>query len=59
MSLTALLPIPIVITNQPTSQTVPNGWTVTLSVGAAGFPLSYQWRKDGSDLAGKRGQFRL
>ncbi len=42
------------ITQQPASQTVAAGATVTFSVVAAGTaPLNYQWQKDGADLAGK------
>lgn len=41
------------ITTHPTNQTVTAGATVTLSVAASGTaPLSYQWRRDGTNLAG-------
>ncbi|MBI4661893.1 MAG: immunoglobulin domain-containing protein [Verrucomicrobia bacterium] len=52
-------PTPVVavapsITSQPQSKTVKVGGTVTLSVGATGTaPLSYQWKKNGTDLPGK------
>ncbi|HXG48038.1 MAG TPA: immunoglobulin domain-containing protein, partial [Methylomirabilota bacterium] len=43
--------IPATITNQPASQTVTNGATVTLTVGAYGSgALRYQWSKDGVNL---------
>ena len=42
-----------VITRQPLSQTVDRGSTVLLSVEAVGdAPLSYQWMKNGNNLAG-------
>lgn len=42
-----------VITTQPASQAVTEGARVTLAVAASGQgTLSYQWRKDGADLAG-------
>lgn len=41
------------ITTQPTSQTVAVGVSATFSVVATGTsPLSYQWRKDGTNIAG-------
>ena len=44
---------PPTITQQPASQTVPFGSSVTLSVAATGtLPLFYQWRQNGSILAG-------
>ena len=47
---------PPAITQQPASQTVALGATVTLSAGASGTaPLSYQWKKNGASLAGKTG----
>jgi len=46
------IPLPV-ITAQPQSQTVILGSTVTFSVAATGTaPLSYQWRKDGTDISG-------
>jgi hypothetical protein len=43
------------ITQQPSSQTVAAGTTVSLAVTAAGTtPLSYQWLKNGTPLAGAR-----
>ncbi|MBI2929054.1 MAG: immunoglobulin domain-containing protein [Verrucomicrobia bacterium] len=45
--------VPPSITTQPAGQTVNAGANVTFTVAAAGTaPLSYQWRKDGADLAG-------
>ncbi|MBL9216481.1 MAG: immunoglobulin domain-containing protein [Opitutaceae bacterium] len=44
---------PPVITTQPVSQTVTAGGGVTFSAAASGVPApTYQWRKDGVDLAG-------
>jgi len=44
---------PLVITNQPVSQTVVAGSNATFSVGAAGTPpLRYQWRLEGIALPG-------
>src|ERR1700722_2966655 len=45
--------VPPSITTQPVSQTVTVGQTATFSVVAAGTaPLSYQWQKNGSNIAG-------
>ena len=42
-----------VITTQPMSQAVATGQTASFSVVATGTkPLAYQWKKDGSDIAG-------
>jgi len=44
---------PPAITKQPTNKTVTEGATAKFSVSATGSgPLSYQWRKNGADLAG-------
>jgi hypothetical protein len=41
------------ITSHPSHQTVSTGGNATFSVGASGSgPLSYQWRKNGSNIAG-------
>ena len=41
------------ISSQPSSQTVEAGQTATFSVAATGTgSISYQWRKDGNDIAG-------
>lgn len=40
------------ITTQPSSQTICNGNTVSLSVGATGSSLTYQWRKNGMPIPG-------
>jgi PKD repeat protein len=51
------LPLPPTITSQPSSQTVAEGQTATFSVTASGSqPLSYQWEKNGSPIAGATGQ---
>lgn len=56
-TLTVLPPLaPPTITTQPASQTVFVGESVTLSVEAIGTaPLSYQWRKAGTDIPGATG----
>lgn len=47
---------PPLITMQPSSLVVSTGATAIFSVGAEGSPaLSYQWRKDGANLAGATG----
>jgi hypothetical protein len=44
---------PLVINTQPQSQVVPAGTNIQLMVSAAGLPpLSYQWRKNGSNSVG-------
>ncbi len=44
------------ITAEPLAQTITSGATATLSVTATGAPpLSYQWRRNGLDLAGTAG----
>ncbi len=41
------------ITSQPASQTVPAGQTATFGVSAGGTaPMSYQWRKNGTNITG-------
>ena len=46
-------PVAPAITTQPTSQTVTAGQTATFTVVAAGTaPLSYQWQKNGANIAG-------
>lgn len=48
-----LLPTAITINQQPQSQTAQAGSSVTFSVVATGTPpLSFQWRKDGVNIAG-------
>jgi pectate lyase/pectin methylesterase-like acyl-CoA thioesterase len=45
--------VPPAITTQPLSQTVTAGSSVTFNVAATGTPpLGYQWKKDGTDIAG-------
>ncbi|MGE0886034.1 MAG: FG-GAP-like repeat-containing protein [Blastocatellales bacterium] len=46
--------VPGIATN-PVSQTVTTGSSVTFSVTATGTALSYQWRKNGSDIQGANG----
>jgi glucose/arabinose dehydrogenase len=42
-----------VITNQPQSQTVPQGQPASFSVSVSGAtPLSYQWKKNGNNITG-------
>ena len=44
---------PVMITNEPDSQTVVSGTNVSLSVGATGStPISYQWRLNDVDIPG-------
>ena len=46
-------PQSLTINSQPTDQTVHAGQSVTFAVGATGTgTISYQWRKNGSDIAG-------
>ncbi len=44
-----------VITNQPVSQSVVVGSSVSFSVGATGTSLSYQWLVNGTNIAGANG----
>ena len=46
------LPAAPTITVQPANQTVPNGATGTFSVTATGSNLSYQWKRNNTDIAG-------
>ncbi|MEN3026821.1 MAG: choice-of-anchor V domain-containing protein [Chlorobiota bacterium] len=46
---------PPVITEHPQSQTVRVGQSVTFRVGARGADLQYQWRKNGTAIAGATG----
>ena len=49
-------PIPPAVTTQPLNRTVVVGETVTFAVTASGtWPLNYQWRFSGNDLAGQTG----
>lgn len=43
------------ITAQPASQNVVAGQSVTFTVSASGDGLSYQWQRDGKDIAGATG----
>jgi PKD repeat protein len=48
--------LPPTLTSQPTPQTVTEGQTATFTVAASGSPpLSYQWQKNGADIAGANG----
>jgi alpha-tubulin suppressor-like RCC1 family protein len=47
-----VIPTAPVITTQPMSQTVNAGQSASFTVVAAGAPLSYQWRKDGTNVSG-------
>lgn len=52
--LTVVAPTPPTLTQQPQDLTVPYGATATFSAAATGSsPLSYQWRKDGTNLDGE------
>jgi len=54
------VPEPLIITSQPTNQTVLAGANVSFSVGATGSgPLTYQWFADDSALAGATNQTLL
>jgi len=44
---------PSIISTQPATQTVCEGTNVTFSVVASGTSLSYQWRKNSSDITGE------
>ena len=56
LTLTVNLPPPPIITAQPQGQTLNVGASVTFSVTATGVaPLSYQWQKDGTNLASATG----
>ena len=46
-------PSPLSITTSPISQTVDQWGSVRFAVGATGFPLTYQWRKDGTNISGE------
>jgi hypothetical protein len=63
MALDAFVPVanrPPVITNQPISRVVTNGVNVAFAVGANGTPpLTYQWKRDGTNLPGATGTFLL
>jgi hypothetical protein len=50
--MTAFIPDPIVITNQPQSQTVEANSSVTFSVGVTGTQPQYQWQFKGFNIAG-------
>ncbi len=43
---------PITITSQPSNRTVVAGQTATFSVTATGSSLTYQWKRNGSNIAG-------
>lgn len=45
-------PVAPTISSSPQSQTVGEGGTATFTVQAAGYPLNYQWRRDGQAIEG-------
>jgi len=52
-SATLAVRVPVTITTQPRSQTLSEGATLSLNVGADGFPApTYQWRKEGILISG-------
>jgi hypothetical protein len=51
-TITAVAPVYPAITTQPASKTLNVGLSGSFTVKATGFPLSYQWRKDGVELPG-------
>ena len=51
-TITAVAPSSAAITTQPVSKTVNMGQSASFTVTATGYPLNYQWRKDGQDLPG-------
>ena len=52
-SATLTVTVPPAISTQPASQTVTAGQTATFAVAATGTaPLTYQWRKNGSNISG-------
>jgi len=52
-SATLTVRVPVTITTQPQSQTLSEGATLSLNVGAGGFPApTYQWRKEGIPISG-------
>lgn len=52
MKLMAFSPQTLTITNQPQSQSLAVGETLTLTVGVSGGPVAYQWQKNGVNLSG-------
>ncbi len=51
-----VVPSPPEITVEPVSQSVPRGSNGYFSVHARGYPLAYQWRKDGKEIFGATGR---
>ena len=49
---TPATPTPIVINSQPADLTVISGQQASFTVGASGFPLSYQWYRNVTKIAG-------
>jgi MYXO-CTERM domain-containing protein len=53
LTVTPAVPTPPTITAQPANVTVTEGQAATFTVAATGTaPMSYQWKKDGTDIAG-------
>ena len=50
-----VIPTAPTITTQPASRAVAMWQSTSFTVAAARFPLSYQWRQDGADIAGATG----
>jgi hypothetical protein len=54
VTVTILADTPVGITQQPSGMTVPEGYSVSYSVAAAGTPpISYQWKRNGTTLVGE------
>ncbi|WP_342114129.1 NHL domain-containing protein [Pseudoduganella sp. OTU4001] len=51
-SSTPVPPAPAAITSQPAAQSVTAGQSVTFTVAASGSGLTYQWQRNGADVAG-------
>jgi hypothetical protein len=51
-TITAIVPVAPTIITQPVSQTINAFENASFTVTATGYPLNYQWRKDGVDLLG-------
>src|ERR1700748_2960524 len=47
-------PAPVIL-QQPANQSMPMGLTATFAVSVSGYPLNYQWEKDGKPISGATG----